>query len=352
MLYKKTGNQNFMIIKAQNFDENDYKFQMVINNDVKYLLPIKIKTVNNDNEIYYETTSMISLKALYEKKLMGNKDITELVKEIKSLSDSMKEYLLDTNNILFDPEYIFVERQSLKYYFCYYPVSDGEIQENMRNLFDKILQYINHNDKTAVEIAYAIQQITISDSYSIQDLLNIIVEKAEKSEEIKINPIVKEENVYRIPEKKTGFLERIKSFILKSKYQDEDELPEFTSTNSNGKKEYSEEIEDATVFLAPNGNTYSVTLRSTNLEDPIVITPNIYPCIFGKSRKSSDYVIDSPVISRVHMRLSADANGYYVEDLNSTNGTYVNSIQLTSHELKEIKTGDLLTIANIDFIVE
>ena len=222
----------------------------------------------------------------------------------------------------------------------------------MRNLFDKILQYINHNDKTAVEIAYAIQQITISDSYSIQDLLNIIVEKAEKSEEIKINPIVKEENVYRIPEKKTGFLERIKSFILKSKYQDEDELPEFTSTNSNGKKEYSEEIEDATVFLAPNGNTYSVTLRSTNLEDPIVITPNIYPCIFGKSRKSSDYVIDSPVISRVHMRLSADANGYYVEDLNSTNGTYVNSIQLTSHELKEIKTGDLLTIANIDFIVE
>lgn len=45
-------------------------------------------------------------------------------------------------------------------------------------------------------------------------------------------------------------------------------------------------------------------------------------------------------------------SNYYVEDLNSTNGTYVNGQKLEPHKLKEINVGDQITVADIDFIVE
>ena len=44
-------------------------------------------------------------------------------------------------------------------------------------------------------------------------------------------------------------------------------------------------------------------------------------------------------------------SNYYVEDLNSTNGTYVNGQKLEPHKPKEINVGDQITVADIDFIV-
>src|SRR5688572_7886054 len=41
-------------------------------------------------------------------------------------------------------------------------------------------------------------------------------------------------------------------------------------------------------------------------------------------KPDNDVVIDNPAISGHHCRISLQGGGYYVEDLDSTNGTYVN----------------------------
>lgn len=62
-------------------------------------------------------------------------------------------------------------------------------------------------------------------------------------------------------------------------------------------------------------------------------TGNIYPLnglIITVGRDlSNDIVIQDPEISRFHMRLRRDADGYTVEDMGSTNGTYVNNVEVT-----------------------
>jgi pSer/pThr/pTyr-binding forkhead associated (FHA) protein len=60
----------------------------------------------------------------------------------------------------------------------------------------------------------------------------------------------------------------------------------------------------------------------------------------GRSPQS-DLFLDDVTVSRHHARVSLDADGYLVEDLNSLNGTYVNRKRIERHQLVD---GDELQI--------
>ena len=60
--------------------------------------------------------------------------------------------------------------------------------------------------------------------------------------------------------------------------------------------------------------------------------------ILGREQGSADLVIDDPGVSRRHARLVTDAGGVIVEDLGSSNGTYVNGERISGPV--EVATGD------------
>jgi predicted component of type VI protein secretion system len=61
--------------------------------------------------------------------------------------------------------------------------------------------------------------------------------------------------------------------------------------------------------------------------------------VMGRDLKC-DVVLNDPEVSRNHTRLTCQADGYVVEDLESTNGTFVNSQKVTAPRL--LQPGDLL----------
>ena len=64
----------------------------------------------------------------------------------------------------------------------------------------------------------------------------------------------------------------------------------------------------------------------------------------GRSSGEADVQIDDRFASSVHCRLYSRGASYYVEDMNSTNGTFLNGSQLHGeaelHDLDEVKIGD------------
>jgi pSer/pThr/pTyr-binding forkhead associated (FHA) protein len=63
----------------------------------------------------------------------------------------------------------------------------------------------------------------------------------------------------------------------------------------------------------------------------------------------ADFVVEAPLVSRIHCRLTAGASELEVLDLDSTNGTFVNGERVSRQTLK---TGDRLGVGRVELIVQ
>ena len=97
-------------------------------------------------------------------------------------------------------------------------------------------------------------------------------------------------------------------------------------------------------------NIDSLGLRLKVLEGPD--KGKEYPLVYTKitiGRKNTDIELSNPLVSRKHVEIEVLGRGYYfVKDLASRNGTFVNGESITNQRIKpydEIKIGDtILTI--------
>ncbi len=99
---------------------------------------------------------------------------------------------------------------------------------------------------------------------------------------------------------------------------------------------------------ADPADSIACILKSLNEAYPS-ITIGHFPFFIGKFRENVDYCIEKDVISRYHAKVTREGEEYYLTDLNSTNGTYLNSEMLLTYQKKEIKFGDEITFANLRY---
>jgi len=62
----------------------------------------------------------------------------------------------------------------------------------------------------------------------------------------------------------------------------------------------------------------------------------------------AQFIVDAPLVSRLHCQLTATADALQVKDLGSTNGTFVNGKRITASPLRD---GDRMTVGRVEFTV-
>lgn len=87
----------------------------------------------------------------------------------------------------------------------------------------------------------------------------------------------------------------------------------------------------------------------TLVSDEHEITVDYFPFVIG--RHDCDYDIDYRFISKPHCRITEEDGRFFIEDLGSTNGTFIGTRELEENVRARIKNGQNVTLADMKFKV-
>ena len=71
-------------------------------------------------------------------------------------------------------------------------------------------------------------------------------------------------------------------------------------------------------------------------------------CVIGKSQKAT-IQIEKETISQFHAKIEYIVDNYYIEDMNSTNGTFVNDEILNYKQRVLLNAGDVIRFADVKY---
>ena len=117
--------------------------------------------------------------------------------------------------------------------------------------------------------------------------------------------------------------------------------------------EYDEEIQDADY-----GKTVYVERPTEESRQHKLYTPDgrvagileTGDFLIGKQKEDVNMVLNDESVSRIHARISLEGNLVYLEDLNSTNGTFKNGLRLQPYEKRRIEENDEIRFGKLLFV--
>ena len=104
--------------------------------------------------------------------------------------------------------------------------------------------------------------------------------------------------------------------------------------------------DDDTVLLGVSDPNTPV-LKAGNGEE--IININKPEFILGRKAINCDYVLEHKGIGRVHARVEANADQYFIVDLDSKNGTFINGTRLISNKVYPLNDGDQVKLADMEY---
>ncbi|MBE5872038.1 MAG: FHA domain-containing protein [Lachnospiraceae bacterium] len=439
-VYKRDYNKSSLVFEEANEKEENkgafFQLQMILENKIEGFLPCEIHPYNGEKHIYYDITGRQTLACIFEKKQMKAEEVKGLLLGIRDALIHMQEYLLDADNLLLIPEFIYLDLSEGSYFFCFYPFEMLELKEQLIRLAEYLLEKIDHEDQEAVYSAYQFyRQIRESNSSFLQ-IVEQIYEKREPITQQKNEKLLKREcQEDKEPEdeelfaeqdietdeqsgdrKEWGLFYAAMCFILgglgyggydycmlagrqrifsvyckttafqiafcmiltgivlwcfsfcyyrmRKKQQKEilqteeecDKIYELSLPQEESdwpQEEVSPVKEEKTMLLAEY--RYREERRLVSMDHTKqVIELTDFPFTIGKMEGVVDYVLSDRSVSRMHVRFSyqEEEDTVYVQDLNSTNGTYHNGIRLEGNEMLPIYAQDEIRIGKRIFIYQ
>jgi len=113
--------------------------------------------------------------------------------------------------------------------------------------------------------------------------------------------------------------------------------------NKNEKKnEFTNNSNEKSLFKA------YLLIKDEGSEEKILIDKKNF--IIGREKENCDYYISDKRISKMHFAIIKYEKEFFIKDLNSTNGTYLNGELIEKNKLAKIINNDLINISNKEYI--
>ena len=387
--YRRTWNQSFMLVTGY-VEEESYELRMLKHNAVMGLLPVQDVQETGEIRFCYDITGKKSLECYLENNALNLVMIKKILENLIHLCREMEHYLLKEEKILLKEDMIFMDSREEQFYFCYYPNKEGELREEFANLIENMLPQLDHENREDTEKVYAIYEKTREENYSLLKLQELFFATEEetdremwqeykevKNETAGIEPVAanlqnpkKSDKILQALEKGISALHLDKLSRKKKensmpeipvpfiKKKQKESAPERNKIHlsehrkmSGSEKDPAYPMEQDRAYLSRQREEAVTGARLIYLgggeERDFVIDKDIF--LIGTDALAVDGVLKSRAAGEIQAKITRSENTYYIEDMNSANGTLVNGEILIYKEVRRLEEGDRITFADISY---
>lgn len=404
ILSRNEFDKSYLLVKKE-IPENNYIFNMLTQNSIPGILECKIRYVDENVYFAYDITGKKNMEKTYADRKMVFEDLTELFYGIRKIMHCANEYLLDRNGFLIQPRYMFADLETGELSCLYYMQEDNlPSEERYRAFADFLLDKIDHKDEHAVNIAYHFYKLSKEEYFSFESFIGfmekecLMVQEENRKKEQRTekrsqaraeNEIIMEESFLEIEKKKENthgkacfiivlflagigltagyftisFLQEymVYTFVpglticivavimavrsIMGCYKEKKTEMYEEPVEPVRVEDYFEDVADDVTVFFDQDEYLTLKWKEGHFSKEYILEE--FPVTVGKMQRSVQVVIEDISVSRLHARFRKQGSTVYLQDLDSTNGTYVNEKQLFVGEERIIKRGDEIQFGKI-----
>ncbi|MBQ9141382.1 MAG: FHA domain-containing protein [Lachnospiraceae bacterium] len=380
--YVRTCNCNYeRIVLAEKPQERRYQYCILSRGGIRYLLPCSLRYIDGAAYLYYDITSTQNVVQLFAEKPVGREWMKDFLWGVRQMRQELDRFLLEENNVIWNPEQIFQDLEKNDFFFLYMPYHEGE--NGLEEFMDYLVEHVDYEDEALVEFVYsAYEKVRKQGLQYMHKLIHEDFAKMEKSfakkqAQLQMEEKAEAENGYNhireeqpILEKKEQERKGIRFFRegRKRKATSKDEYRERVRQRLNGmpvmavceesvyesdyepkasEGDFAEEF-GKTIYIEETPAKSKPALYKSNGEK--VVELEKMPFVIGKKKENVDLALNDYSVSRIHARITEEEGLHLIEDLNSTNGTYKNGLRLHPYEKRKLESGDELRFGKTEYV--
>ncbi|MCI8407711.1 MAG: FHA domain-containing protein [Lachnospiraceae bacterium] len=185
--YRHDIQKNYLVVQGRK--EGNYMLHMLAGKHVHGFLPLEIREINNEKEYYYDITGKENLQQKGNQEKWREFPLKKCISQILTEIGKCREYLLNPDNLVLDPAYIYIDIQSRTVSLCYVHDYNQKINEQLSQLFSYFMNIVDYQDKDAVQIVYKLYEKSREVHCTLNDLQKIVALETRKPEIKKIDPL-------------------------------------------------------------------------------------------------------------------------------------------------------------------
>ena len=367
--YVRSLNSNYERIQLDKIpEERRYQYCILGRCRIKGLLSCSLRYINDSAYLYYDISSRQNISLLYSGRNIEREWIRDFVWSLKQVQQELGRYLLDFNNILWYPEHIFQELENNIFSFLYVPYYEGE--SGFMKLMEFWVEHIDYNDEALVECVYRMYErmerngevylqsqifddVECLERRNVPELVCTVVEEKlveeERPEAVKADFLPGDSNEKGVQGKqrrdeRKGILGIIDGKKRRGKKIREDYRKDaqqvMTGYAVAEDNSYEKSLYGQTVFIEDKVENEECRHRLLTQDGCLIASLDKSVLTIGKKKEEVDLVLQDASVSRIHARITKEDGRFYVEDLNSTNGTFRNGVRMQPYERKRLDEGD------------
>ncbi len=390
---------------------NEFDERLILKKKLPGLIPVERCFMDGRGEYWYQITGKQSLDTYCRLQDVSVAFIEQVILSVCSEIEILEWNLLDINCLQLEPELVYISNQTQEVLFCVYPENTQDISLGFQQLMEYLLTRIDHKDEEMVRLGYGIYEKTLREGYNILDIREFIVQRRnERNPQIQDNSEM--DGLGKATEgkrksDKVAKQDRIRNADRTGKQEEKGvlkkQVEEACPVSETGVRDWRNGLGKTQEIWAAMQETWGHirellktplipertkkkelsqadffydTEEEEELEPVIEIHPTVcigqgnlreeglllyegrdtYPdyhiqkevCTVGKDQ-ASDLLLQKETVSRHHAKIRKMEDGYYIEDLNSTNGTYLNDELLSYKEPRLLHSSDLICFADVKY---